>query len=207
MAVEAVVFDIGNVLIEWNPERFYDAKIGEDRRRAMFEAVDLHEMNDQVDRGADFRETIYSKAEEHPEYRDEIRMWFDHWIKMASPHIPHSVKLLRALRSKEIPVFALSNFGVGSFEYAETIYPFLKEFDRRYVSGYMQVVKPDHSIYQMVEDDCGVTPDGLLFADDRHENIDVASSRGWQTHLFETPRGFADRLLTEGLLSAPEAAA
>lgn len=207
MAVKAVIFDIGNVLIEWNPERFYDAKIGENRRREMFEAVDLHEMNDQVDRGADFRETIYAKAKDHPEYSDEIRMWFDHWIKMASPEIPHSVKLLRALRAKKIPVFALSNFGIGSFEYAETVYPFLGEFDRRYVSGYMQVVKPDHTIYQMLEDDCGVAPSGLLFADDRQENIDVADARGWQTHLFETPQGFSDRLLAEGLLSPAEAVA
>lgn len=207
MAVEAVVFDIGNVLIEWNPERYYDAVIGEERRRAMFSAVDLHEMNDQVDRGALFKETIYAKSDEYPEYRDEIRMWFDQWIKMASPDIPHSVKLLRALRAKNIPVFALSNFGIGSFEYAETIYPFLGEFDRRYVSGYMQVVKPNHTIYQLVENDCGVAPSGLLFADDRQENIDAAIARGWQTHLFDVPQGFADRLQAEGLLSAHEAAA
>ena len=58
MAIEAVIFDIGNVLIEWQPERFYDAEIGEERRRALFETVDLHGMNDRVDRGHDFKETI-----------------------------------------------------------------------------------------------------------------------------------------------------
>jgi len=206
MAIEAVVFDIGNVLIEWQPERFYDAKIGEERRRAMFETVDLHGMNDRVDRGAAFKETIYATAEEYPEFRAEIQMWFEHWIEMASPEIPHSSKLLRALRKNNVPVFALSNFGVGSFEYAETIYPILSEFDRRYVCGYMSVVKPDHTIYQMVEDDCGVVPSALLFADDRQDNIDVAIARQWQTHLFEHPQGWADRLVAEGLLSESEAA-
>jgi 2-haloacid dehalogenase len=207
MAVEAVIFDIGNVLIEWNPERFYDAKIGEARRREMFAAVDLHGMNDLVDRGAPFQETIYGTAEDYPAFRDEVRMWFDHWIEMATPEIPHSIGLLRALRARGVPVFALSNFGVGSFEYAETIYPVLGEFDRRYVSGYMKVVKPDPEIYRMVEADCGVAPEGLLFADDRADNIQVAASRGWQTHLFDGPRGFADRLVSEGLLSENEVAA
>jgi len=205
MAVEAVIFDIGNVLIEWQPERFYDAAIGEDRRRAMFKAVDLHGMNDAVDRGAPFRETIYATAEAHPEYRAEIRMWHDHWIKMASPEIPHSIALLRALRRRGVPVFALTNFGVGSFEYAETIYPVLGEFDLRYVSGYMQVIKPDPEIFRMVEADCGVAPPALLFADDRPDNVAAAQARGWQVHLFHGPAGFAARLVAEGLLDEEEA--
>lgn len=207
MAVEAVVFDIGNVLIEWKPERFYDARIGEERRRALFAGVDLHGMNDLVDRGAPFKETIYRTAEDYPAFADEVRMWFDHWIEMATPEIPHSISLLRALRARGVPVFALSNFGVGSFEYAETFYPVLREFDRRYVSGYMKVVKPDPEIYRMVEADCGVAPEAMLFADDRAENIEMAAERGWQVHLFEGPQGFADRLVAEGLVDAREAVA
>ena len=62
MTPQAVVFDIGNVLIEWQPERFYDSVIGEDRRRAMFDAVDLHGMNDRVDSGENFRDTIYARG-------------------------------------------------------------------------------------------------------------------------------------------------
>jgi 2-haloacid dehalogenase len=207
MAIEAVVFDIGNVLIEWNPERFYDAAIGEARRKALFSEVDLHAMNERVDRGAPFQETIYETAEQYPDFRAEVRMWFDHWIEMASPEIPHSVKLLRSLRQRGVPVFALSNFGVGSFEYAQTIYPVLGEFDRPYISGYMKVVKPDARIYQMVEEDSGVSPAALLFADDRDDNIAAAKARGWQVHRFEGPQGLADRLVAEGLLSKREAAA
>ena len=96
---QAVIFDIGNVLIEWNPERFYDATIGADRRRAMFAAVDLHAMNDAIDAGALFRETIYDCADRHPDWAAEIRMWYDRWIDMASPRIDGSIALLRALRA------------------------------------------------------------------------------------------------------------
>ena len=67
---EAVVFDIGNVLIEWQPERAYAAMVGADRAQAMFAAVDLHQMNELVDRGADFRETVYAAAEQVPEFGD-----------------------------------------------------------------------------------------------------------------------------------------
>ncbi len=136
-----------------------------------------------------------------PNGASEIRQWHDNWIELASPVIQPSVTLLRALRAQDVPVFALTNFGIGSFAYAETQYPFLAEFDRRYVSGHMGVIKPDPRIYEMVEEDCGVAPGHLLFADDRQDNIRMAASRGWQTHLFEGPDGWADRLVAEGLLA------
>ena len=112
MQPKAVIFDIGNVLIEWQPERYYDRVIGADRRQAMFAEVDLHGMNDRVDLGGHFTETIYATAEEYPEWRTEIRMWHDHWIELASPAIDHSVRLKSALRAKGIPVFSLTNFGI-----------------------------------------------------------------------------------------------
>lgn len=198
--VKAVVFDIGNVLIEWQPERFFDSVIGPERRRAMFAAIDLHGINDQVDRGGNFRDTIYAAADANPDWRDEVIMWHDRWIDMAAPAIDHSVRLLRALRAKGVPVFALTNFGIQTFEIAEPVYPFLGEFDRRYISGHMGVIKPDPEIYQQVEDDCGIAPPALLFADDRIDNINAAAARGWQTHLFDGPQGWADRLVSEGLL-------
>jgi 2-haloacid dehalogenase len=128
-------------------------------------------------------------------------MWHDQWIEMASPVIDHSVHLLRALRTKGIPVHALTNFGIQSFDYAETKYPFLGEFDKRYISGHMAVTKPDTKIYEMVEADCGVAPENLLFADDRSDNIDIALKRGWNAHLFETAQGWAEELVKHNLLT------
>jgi 2-haloacid dehalogenase len=205
MTVEAVVFDIGNVLIEWQPERYYDSVIGEARRRTVFETVDLHAMNDRVDRGENFCDVIYETADQYPELRDDIRIWHDNWIEMASPPITHSVRLLQALRAKQVPVFALTNFGVETFEIAQGTYDFLNAFDRAYVSGHMKVIKPDAEIYEQLETDCGVAPASLLFADDRLENIEAAAARGWQTHLFEGPSGWAARLVGAGLLSEVEA--
>ena len=203
--VEAVIFDIGNVLIEWQPERHYDRLMPRARREAMFAEVDLHGMNDQIDAGALFKETIYEWAERHPDWADEIRMWYHNWIDMASPRIEGSIALLRALRAKGVPVFALTNFGIHSFAYARTQYDFLTEFDRAFVSGEMGVIKPDPRIYELVEQGCGLPPESLLFTDDRADNIAAADARGWQTHRFEGSEGWARRLVEAGLLSESEA--
>lgn len=205
MKVEAVIFDIGNVLTSWQPEAFYDRVIGEARRRDLFAAVDLHGMNDLVDAGALFRETIYDWAARHPDWAPEIRWWYDRWIELASPRIEGSIALLRALRRKGVPVFALTNFGRHSFDEAVPKMDFLQEFDRAYVSGRMGVIKPDPRIYQMVEDDCGILPQALLFADDKAENVAAAAARGWRTHQFESWQGWARRLVAEGLLTGKEA--
>jgi 2-haloacid dehalogenase len=202
---EAVVFDIGNVLIEWNPERYYDRRIGRDARERMFAEVDLHGMNDRIDAGGLFKETIYETANAHPAWAEQIRWWHDHWIDIAAPRIDHSVALMRALRARGVPVFALTNFGIHSFAFAQTQYDFLNEFDRPYVSGHLGVIKPDPRIYAMAEADCGLAPDALLFADDRPDNIAAAAARGWQVHHFTGPRAWAERLVAAGLLENREA--
>lgn len=206
MNPQAVIFDIGQVLIEWRPERFYDRAIGPARRKALFRAAGLHDMNNRIDMGADFHATVTATAAAHPDWHDEILLWHDSWIDMASPAIEHSVRLLRALRGKGIPVLALSNFGVGSFDVARAHYSFLDEFDRRYISGDLGCMKPDATIYQILEDDTGLPPEALLFTDDRPENIETARRRGWRTHLFEHPEGWARALISARLLTESEAA-
>ncbi len=205
MTIDAVIFDIGNVLVGWDPHPVYDRLIGEDRRKQLFAETDLDEMNLDIDRGADFATRIRESAAALPNWHDEIMLWEKHWIEMLGPVIPHSVQLLRALRSKGIPVHALSNFGVATLKMAERDYPFLLEFDRRYISGEMGLIKPDPAIFAAVEEDLGIPPETLLFTDDRADNIDAARARGWQTHLFDGPLGWANRLAAEGLLSRQEA--
>lgn len=202
----AVLFDIGNVLFHWDPVPFYDRVIGAGRRRALFAAVDLHAMNAAIDLGEPFAATVDATARAHPEWSDEIRLWHDRWIDMAVPSIPHAQRLLRSLRRRGIAVFALSNFGVGPFDLAATVYPILHDFDRTYISGRLRLSKPDPAIYRHVERDCGLARDALLFTDDRPENIAAAAARGWRTHLFDGPQGWADRLVAEGLLTQEDAA-
>ena len=202
---EAVVFDIGEVLVKWDPEGFYDRAIGTEARRRLFGTVDLHTMNAKIDLGAPLHETVEAEAGRHPELGHHIRMWASHWLEMAFPEIPESARLLRLLRARGVPVFALSNFGRETFAIARRAYPVLAEFDMAFVSGHLELVKPDPAIYAHLEAGTGVAPGRLLFTDDRPENIAAARARGWQAHLFDGPEGLARRLVEAGLLSSAEA--
>jgi len=203
--IKAVVFDIGQVLIEWNPERFYDGVIGEAARKELFAEIDLHAMNEKVDLGAPLRDTVYAHADKHPKHADNIRIWHDNWIDMASPAIDWSVQLMARLQANGVPVLALSNFGIDTFAHAQTVYPFLNNFNQEYVSGHLAQVKPYPDIYASLENSCGFAPDALLFTDDRPENIKTALQRGWHGHVFENPKGWAKRLVSEGLLTPAQA--
>lgn len=204
MTPQAVIFDIGNVLIEWQPERYFDALIGASERKRMFEEVDIHAMMTRIDRGEVFDEVVEETAAQHPRWREMVLEIRRKWTDVAQPEIPGSVKLLRALKARGVPVFALSNFGRENFPLSERQFPFLAEFDRRYISGEMMMAKPDPAIYAAVEADCGFEPGALLFTDDRQDNIGAAAARGWQTHLFDGPDGFAQALLSHGLLHEVE---
>ncbi len=205
MTPEAVVFDIGNVLIGWNPEAFYDRRMGVEARKRMWAETEIEVMNLRVDAGAPFRATVEDLAAQHPAWSDQVLWWYDHWIEMASPRIEGSIALLRSLRAKGVPVFALTNFGDDSFAYAQTQYDFLAEFDRAYVSARMGAIKPDPAIYAMLEIDCGIPPAYLIFADDKPENVAAAMARGWKGHLFTDWQGWAARLVAEGVLTQTEA--
>lgn len=189
--VQAVIFDIGNVLIRWDPVQFYDRVIGPDARRALFAAVDLDGMNLSVDAGADLHEAVEEMAAQHPDHARFIRMWRDNWLEFVTGPIDGSVALLRKLRAAGVPVHALTNFGHAPLAMADAAYPFLLEFDSRFVSAELGLCKPDPAIYSAVEQRLNIAAEGLLFIDDKPENIAAASARGWQTHLFSEPESLA----------------
>lgn len=202
MTPKAVVFDIGNVILNWDPDILYRKLVPDDAERlAFFQATDMHRINLEIDRGAPFKETLYSHAEALPEYADLIRAWHDRWREMLTPEIAGTSAILRELKNLGTPVFALSNFGVDTYELAKKIYPILCEFDREYISGRMKLTKPDPRIYAAVEKDSGLNGPELCFFDDRQDNIDAAKTRGWQAYLFENPMKLREDLISVGKLN------
>jgi len=202
---KTVVFDLGQVLVRWDPEGFYDRQIGEARRKALFQAVDMHGHNLRIDLGETKEEVMQDVARQHPEFAEDIMLWSSHWLEMLYDDIPHSVRLLKALKAKGHPVVALTNFGWDTLAIAEQRYPFLTLFDRRFVSGELRTVKPRPDIYEAVEDGLGVAPEQLVFADDSPANVEAAQARGWHAHLFTEPQGWADFLVAHGILTREEA--
>ena len=197
---KAAVFDLGNVLLEWHPEAFYDAKIGEARRRAFFAEVPIEDMNMRSDLGEDLSTLTRDLAAAHPAWADEIMIWWNNWLDICAPAIGGSVDILAQLKSRGVPVFSLTNFGVETLNIAKREYPFLNTFDHEFVSGALRVMKPDPAIYEAVERGTGLAGADLIFADDKPENIEAARARGWQVHLFEGPDGWEQALKQSGLL-------
>ena len=204
---DIVVFDIGNVLVDWDPPRHYDRTIGPERRRRLFAEVDLGAMNRRVDLGHDLAETVAATAARHPRWAREISDWHHRWLELIGPEFPGSAALLRALRRRGRPVWALSNFGDATFELARRHFPVMREFDGEIVSGRLGIVKPDPAIYAALEAATGATGSRIFFTDDRAENVAAAAARGWTVHHFTGPEGLAVALVGEGLLDAAEAAA
>lgn len=206
MAIQAVVFDIGNVLLEWHPTRPFDRILGVQRRKELFARVDFHGMNLRSDHGFDMWDEVEALAVQHPKDADDIRLWSKHWIDMLEPPLERSARLLKALRAKGVPVYALTNFGDRTFDLAEDKYPILKEFDQRFISARLHVTKPDPEIYAHVERATGHAPETLFFTDDSQSNIDAATARGWIGHLFIDEASLANRFVALGLLTEDEAA-
>lgn len=202
---QAVIFDIGNVLIGWQPEDWYDRRIGKPRREAFFAEVPIHAVNVEIDRGAAFLGSLQALADQHPDWAEEILCWHHSWLQMVHPVIEGSVATLRALKAKGIAVHALTNFGDETFEIALAAFPFLHDFDRAFVSARLGLIKPEPAIYAAVEQGTGLPGAALLFTDDKPENIEAAAARGWKTHLFTGWRPWAERLVAEGLLTEKEA--
>ena len=169
--------------------------------------MDFEGVNLRSDEGVqDMWEGIEALAAEHPDDAEDILLWSKHWIDMLEPALERSARMLRALRAKGIPVYALSNFGDRTFDLAEEKYPILKEFDKRFISARMGKIKPDPAIYVELESNVPEAAEALLFIDDRQENIDACVARGWQGHVFTNEEGLAQLLVAEGLLTEEETA-
>lgn len=203
--IEAVVFDVGNVLIEWQPERYYAGRIGKARQEAFFAAFDFHGLMNEIDAGAPFSQTVAETAARHVEFEAEILMLRDEWLALTDFPMHRSVRLLEALKAKDVPVFALSNFGAENFQWSVEAHPFLQSFDRAYISGEMGMRKPHAEIYAAVEADCGIAPERLLFGDDRDDNLATARARGWQVARVDSEAVWAQALVSHGLLSEEDA--
>jgi 2-haloacid dehalogenase len=202
---KVVVFDIGNVLIEWRPERLYERLIPDPAaRQKFFDETGIFDMNLEVDRGAPFKEHIYAHAAKHPNYEGLIRAWHDNWIEMTAPAIEGSIAILRALKRRGVRVAALSNFGVESFDYAATVYPVLTEFDVPVISGREETIKPEPRIYEIVEERTGCLGQDLFFMDDSPKNVAAARARFWQAEIFTTPRTLGHQLQARGLIADAE---
>ncbi|MEM7524721.1 MAG: HAD family phosphatase [Pseudomonadota bacterium] len=182
---KAVIWDIGNVLLDWSPHHLYRRLIPDDAARAgFFERLGVDEMNLAGDRNGSLQKEVEALADRHPEDAALILPWWAGWDRMCAGLLDDSVALRDDLRDAGVACWALSNFAADTWARAEARYPALIRFDGLVISGREGAVKPDERIYELLEARVGLSGDDLFFIDDREENIEAATARGWRGHLF-----------------------
>jgi HAD superfamily hydrolase (TIGR01509 family) len=174
-----VVFDIGNVLVRWNPRNLFRTTMKDDARMERFPAaalsMDFISLTDIV---ADFSEAMAERAKAFPEFAHELHLFDERWIETIGGPIEENVALLRRLKAAGRPVYALSNFATVKFAIARQMFDFLNEFDDAVISGHVGVVKPDPRIFEILFEQVGRRPHELLFVDDSLRNIEAAQALG-----------------------------
>ena len=186
--IRHIVFDIGNVLIRWDPERLYRRLIPDDAERAAFLAeVCTHDWNLEQDRGRSWAEAEAEAIALHPHRADHIRAWRLHWHEMVPGPIEDTAAILEALIAAGYDVTALTNFAEDTFLEAQARFPYLASFRGITVSGAIRLVKPDVAIYHHHVETLDLDPAATLFFDDMPANIAAARAAGWHAEQFIDP--------------------
>ncbi|MEL4455380.1 HAD family phosphatase [Lutimonas vermicola] len=182
--IEAVIFDLGGVLVDWNPEYLY-AKIFKNDAKKMtwfLNTVCTPAWNMEQDAGRTFEEGIEILTTAYPEYEPEIRSFFERWEEMIKSENQDTVVILKSLSElNKVKLYALTNWSSETFPIAQRRFDFLKRFEGIVVSGEEKTRKPFSKIYEITLDRYGLKAENCLFIDDSFENIEAAKLLGFNT--------------------------
>ena len=198
--IEHIVFDIGKVLIHYDPHIPYSRIIPDEAERNwFFENVCTHEWNLEQDRGRQWAEAEALLLETYPEREDHIRAFRKHWHEMVSHAYDGSVAIMEALINQGRDVTMLTNFAADTFIEARRIFPFLNKPRGVTVSGEIGIIKPDVAIYEKHARDFGLVPEATIFIDDSLANVEGARAAGWQAVQFLDADKLRKDLLAHGV--------
>ncbi len=181
MPINHIVFDIGKVLIHYDPSLPYQRLIPDaGERKWFFDNVCTHDWNIEQDRGRTWEEAEALLIEVHPEREEQIRHFRKYWHEMVPHAYEDSVVVMEELIAGGHDVTMLTNFASDTFREAQVRYPFLTKTRGVTVSGDVKLIKPDVTIYEMHADSFGLDPATTVFIDDTVANVDGAKQAGWQ---------------------------
>ena len=197
----AVLFDVGNVIVRWDPRTLY-SKIFPDpvERDAFLGEVCTMAWHTEHDRGRPFAQGADLLVAEHPRHEAAIRAWRGRWDEMFSGAIAETEAVLRDLHARGVPIHGLTNMSPEVWPGVQAMSDVFALFDTVVVSGDEGLIKPDAAIFALACARTGLAPGDLLFVDDNADNIAAAQRLGFPVHRFEDPAALRPALEAAGLL-------
>lgn len=174
-----VVFDLGNVLIGWDPYQLYRTLLPSDTEiKQFFDDVQIFAWNAEQDAGRPWNDAVAELSAQYPHYAHLIAAWHERWHETIAGPIDGTVEILRELRDDGVPLYALTNWSDEKFPIAQERFDFLDWFDGIVVSGTEEITKPDPRIYQILFERYDVDPAAAVFIDDSPANVAAATALG-----------------------------
>lgn len=200
--IDTVVFDLGGVLIDWDPRHLYQQLFSDtdEMERFLAEVCSL-EWHGRFDEGRPIAEGIEELVARHPDLEPQIRAYGERWHDMFAGEVPGSVPVLEELAAAGVRLLAITNWPGETFPAARARFPFLARFEAIVVSGDERVRKPDPRLFSVLVQRYDVDPPAALFVDDAPANIEAAAALGFRTERFTDAAALRDRLVRERLLA------
>lgn len=204
MSARIVLFDLGHVVVDWQPIRLYrDLFDDPAEAEAFVRDVCNLDWHLQHDRGVSMADNAAPLIKQYPHYETQIHAWRTRWLDMFEGYVPGMPPLMARLEEARVPLYGLSNLPEEVAQQTFDAFPMIKLLRDVVVSGAEKVAKPDPRIYEIALERMGhPDPGDVLFTDDRENNCAAAEALGFRTHHFTGAEGLAARLVEEGLLSA-----
>lgn len=202
LKIDAIIFDLGGVLIDWNPAYVFDKMFtSEEQKQHFFEQICTADWNEKQDAGRSLKEATDELVQKHPEWKDYIEAYYGRWEEMLGGPIHDTVEIFKQLKeSGKYKLYALTNWSAETFPVALERYDFLHWFDGRVVSGEEKMRKPFPEFYQLLLDRFDLTAQECLFIDDNLRNEQAARAIGLKTVHFRSPAQLKEDLIELGIL-------
>lgn len=199
--IEAVVFDIGNVIVQWDRRLPFIGHFDDpaEFEHFMEEVIPLS-WHGQHDAGRPAAELVAERSALYPHYAPLIADWFIRFNESIPGPVPGSVEIIEQLDAGGVPLFAITNFGADTWAGFSPTFPLFDRFRDIVVSGVEKLAKPDPAIYALAARRFGLDPAAMLFIDDSLPNVESARGCGWHAHHFIDADGLRTDLIRRGLL-------
>lgn len=201
--IDTVIFDLGGVLVHWNPRYLYRKLFDDEQAMERFLAgVCTAEWNEQQDAGRPFSVATAILRARHPEHAERIDAFWLRWEETLGGANEETVALLAELKARGLRLYALTNWSHETFPVARRLFPFLDQFEGIVVSGEEKLIKPDPAIYQRLLQRYDIEPNRALYIDDAPRNVVAAEALGMHAWHFRDAQGLRKHLESLELIEA-----